>query len=99
MSPNFDFFSIFTQGLTNLEVMIAVIGFVSASAFAVLWATKFGAWVLPQPRESRVSDFLPFFRLMSDGITIRCKNGAFARVFKVEGADLSFATEEKILNT
>lgn len=96
MSPNFDFFSIFTQGLTNLEVMIAVIGFVSASAFAVLWATKFGAWVLPQPRESRVSDFLPFFRLMSDGITIRCKNGAFARVFKVEGADLSFATEEKI---
>jgi len=96
LSPNFDFFSIFTQGLTNIEVLVAFIGFVSAAAFAVLWATKFGAWVLPQPRESRVSDFLPFFRLMSDGMTIRCKNGAFARVFKVEGTDLSFATEEKI---
>ena len=98
MSPNFDFVSIFTQGLSNFEVLIAVIGFVSAAAFAGVWVTRFGAWVLPQPRESRVSDFLPFFRLMSDGITIRCKNGSFARVFKVEGADLSFATEEKIMS-
>ena len=51
--------------------------------------------ILPQPYESRVADFLPFSKLMSDGITIRCYNKAFARVFKVEGTDLSFITEEK----
>ena len=59
-----------------MEVIVAVIGFVSAAAFAGFWATKFGHLVLPQPRESRVSDFLPFNKLMSDGITIRCYNGS-----------------------
>ncbi len=42
-----------------------------------------------------MADFLPFNKLMSDGMTIRCYNGSFARVFKIEGLDLAFATEEK----
>jgi len=45
-----------------------------------------------------VADFLPFNKLMADGITIRCYNGSFARVFKVEGVDLSFVTDEKSLS-
>ena len=81
-----------------MEVIVAAIGFVSAASFAGFWATKFGRLVLPQPRESRVSDFLPFNKLMPDGITIRCYNGSFARVFKVEGVDLSFVTDEKNLS-
>ena len=56
----YDFFSIFVQGLNNIQVAVAVIGIASAASFAVLLSTKFGNWVLPQPRESRVSDFLPF---------------------------------------
>ena len=98
MHPDFDFFSTFVQGLTNIEVAVAVIGFVSAAAFAGLWATKLGNLILPQPHESRVADFLPFNKLMSDGITIRCYNNSFARVFKVEGVDLSFVTDEKNLS-
>lgn len=98
MSPDFNFFSTFVQGLSSLEVLVAFIGFVSAAAFAGLWTTRLGRSILPQPYESRVADFLPFNKLMSDGITIRCYNGAFARVFKVEGADLSFVTEEKNLS-
>lgn len=98
MSPDFNFFSTFVQGLSSLEVLVAFIGFVSAAAFAGLWATRLGRSILPQPYESRVADFLPFNKLMSDGITIRCYNGAFARVFNVEGADLSFVTEEKNLS-
>lgn len=98
MSPDFNFFSTFVQGLSSLEVLVAFIGFVSAAAFAGLWVTRLGRSILPQPYESRVADFLPFNKLMSDGITIRCYNGAFARVFKVEGADLSFVTEEKNLS-
>ena len=41
---------------------------------------------------------MPFNKLMADGITIRCYNGSFARVFKVEGVDLSFVTDEKNLS-
>ena len=98
MRPDFDFFTIFVQGLSSIEVAVAVIGFVSAAAFAGLWATKLGRIILPQPQESRVADFLPFNKLMADGITIRCYNGSFARVFKVEGVDLSFVTDEKSLS-
>lgn len=95
MRPDFDFFSTFVQGLSNIEVAVAVIGFISAAAFAGFWATKLGHLILPQPHESRVADFLPFNKLMADGITLRCYNNSFARVFKVEGIDLSFVTDEK----
>ncbi len=98
MRPDFDFFTIFVQGLSSIEVIVAVIGFISAAAFAGLWVTKLGRLILPQPQESRVADFLPFNKLMADGITIRCYNGSFARVFKVEGVDLSFVTDEKSLS-
>ena len=96
MSPDFDFFNMFVSGLTNAEVVVAVVGFISAAAFAVLLSSKFGSWVLPQPRESRVSDFLPFAEIMSDGMTIRCTNGSYARVFRVTGLDLGSATPEKM---
>ena len=98
MNPDFDFLTIFVQGLSNKEVLVAIIGFISAASFAGLWATKIGRMVLPQPSESRVSDFMPFNKLMSDGMTIRCYNGSYCRVFKIEGTDLAFATEEKVLS-
>ena len=80
MRPDFDFFSIFVEGLSSGEVIVAIIGFISAAAFAGLWATKIGSMILPQPRESQVSDFLPFSKLLSDGITVRCYNGSFLRL-------------------
>ncbi len=96
MSPDFDFVNLFVDGLSNIEIAVAVIGFISAAAFAVLLSTRFGSWVLPQPRESRVSDFLPFGSLLEDGITIRCTNGSYARVFRITGVDLGSATPEKV---
>ncbi len=98
MHPSSDFFDIFVQGLSNTEVLVAIIGFISAASFAGFWATKFGRIILPQPQESRVSDFLPFSKLLSDGITVRCYNNSLVRVFKVEGIDLTFANEEKVMS-
>ena len=98
MHLDFDFFSTFVQGLSSIEILVAAVGFVSAAAFAGFWVTKFGYYVLPQPRESRVSDFLPFNKLLSDGMTIRCYNGSLARVFRVTGVDLAFVTEEKVMS-
>ena len=95
MHPDFDFFNVFVEGLSTAEVIVAVIGFISAAAFAGLWATKIGRSILPQPNESKVADFLPFNKLLSDGMTIRCYNGSFARVFKIDGLDLAFETTEK----
>ena len=92
---DYDFFNLFVRGLSNIEVIVALIGIVSASSFAILLSTRFGNWILPQPRESRVSDFLPFHKLLSDGVTIQCRNNSFARVFRVDGVDLSSATAEK----
>lgn len=92
----YDFFNIFVRGLSNVEIAVALIGIASAASFAILLSTKFGNWVLPQPRESRVSDFLPFQKLMSDGVTIQCRNNSFARVFRLDGVDLSAATAEKV---
>ena len=98
MHPDFDFFSTFVQGLSAKEVIVAVIGFISAAAFAGLWVTKLGRSILPQPSESRVADFLPFDSLLSDGSTLRCSNGSYVRVFKVEGVDLTSAREETVLS-
>ncbi len=94
MHPDFNFFSVFVQGLSSKEVIVTIIGFISAMSFAGLWATKFGRIFLPQPNESRVSDFLPFDKLLDDGMTIRCHNKSLARVFKIDGIDLAFASEE-----
>lgn len=96
MHPDFDFLTLFVEGLSSAEIFVAIIGFVAAASFAGLWATKFGYLVLPHPSESRVSDFLPFEKLLSDGATIRCYNGSLARVFKISGVDLAFAQSEKI---
>ncbi len=96
MRPDFDFLSIFVEGLSGAEIFVAIVGFISAAAFAGLWATKFGYLILPHPTESRVSDFMPFEKLLSDGMTIRCYNGSLARVFRVNGIDLTFAPGEKI---
>ena len=64
MNLDFDFLTMFVEGLTSVEVLVAVIGFLSAIAFTALSISKFGNMVLPQPRESRVSDFLPFASLI-----------------------------------
>ncbi|MBQ9235981.1 MAG: hypothetical protein IJ184_05920 [Alphaproteobacteria bacterium] len=96
MRPDYDFLSLFVEGLSGAEVIVAIVGFIAAAAFAALWATKFGFLVLPHPNESRVSDFMPFEKLLSDGMTIRCYNGSLARVFRVAGVDLAFAKSEKV---
>ncbi|MBQ7303833.1 MAG: hypothetical protein IJW75_02810, partial [Alphaproteobacteria bacterium] len=96
LSPDFDFFTLFAEGLSGVEVFVALLGFVSAIAFSAISIGKFGRMVLPQPRESRVSDFLPFASLMEDGMTIRCTNGSYARVFRIKGIDLGSVVPEKV---
>lgn len=88
--------SMIVNTATATSTTVVLIGIISAISFAAILATKFGEWVLPRPRETRVSDFLPFSRLEEDGATIRCKNGSIVKVFEIKGADTTLLlTEER----
>ncbi|MBE6463244.1 MAG: hypothetical protein E7005_05775 [Alphaproteobacteria bacterium] len=98
MSLNFDFYTLFMEGLQSIEVFVALLGIIAAGLISVSLVSKIGAKVLPQPSETRVADFLPFDRLLSDGTTLRCSNGSYVRVFKIDGVDLTAAREEVIMS-
>ena len=98
MSLNFDFYTLFIEGLQSIEVFVALLGIIAAGLISVSLVSKIGAKVLPQPSETRVADFLPFDRLLSDGTTLRCSNGSYVRVFKIDGVDLTAAREEVIMS-
>ena len=96
--PPESIFSIFIQSLGTGEVLVSILGIISAAAFAGLLATKLGELLLPKPRETQVSDFLPFERLKEDGTTIECHDGSLVRVFAVKGADVAMIQPELRLN-
>ena len=79
----------------SLSMWVVIFGVLAAVFFMAILATKFGEWVLPRPRETRVADFLPFSRLDEDGYTIHCKNGSLARVFELRGADTTLLLPEE----
>lgn len=87
--------SMIVNTATATSTTVVLIGIIAAISFAAIWATKFGEWVLPRPRETRVSDFLPFSRLEEDGATIRCKNGSLVKVFEIKGADTTLLLPEE----
>jgi len=98
LNLDFDFYTLFLTGLKSIDAVVATFGIIAAAAIAISLVSKIGTWVLPQPRESRVADFLPFKNLLSDGATIRCDNGTYVRVFHIEGVDLTSAREETVLS-
>ncbi len=94
MPHNYNFIEAFITGLSSVQVFLGLFGIAAACAFAVLFATKFGEFILPRPRETRVADFLPFEKLLPDGITIKCHNGTICRYYRVKGADMAFVLPE-----
>ena len=87
-------FTVFVRSLSSAEAIIGIFGIVAAAAFAGLLATKFGEILLPRPRETQVSDFLPFERLKDDGATIECHDGTLVRVFSIKGTDMAMIPPE-----
>jgi len=79
---------------TSVPMILAVLGLLSAILLAFASVTKIGEKILPKPKETRLSDFLPFERLDEDGATIHLRNGAMARVFEVKGVDSTLMAPE-----
>ena len=87
--------SMITNTADSLSMKVVLLGIFAAMAFAAILASKFGEWVLPRPKETRVADFLPFSRLDEDGYTLHCKNGSLARVYELKGADTTLLLPEE----
>ena len=79
----------------STAMWVVWVGILAAVFFMAALASKFGEWILPRPRETRVADFLPFSRLDEDGYTIHCKNGSLARVYELKGADTTLLLPEE----
>lgn len=80
------------QGASSFSTLVALIGVLGAMFIMSVFVTKLGDMILPKPKETRVSDFLPFSRLDEDGATIHLRNGSLARVFEITGADTTLLT-------
>ncbi len=90
-------FSMLLQTASSTSTVIAVLGILSAVFITLVFVTKIGDWILPSPRETHVSDFLPFTRLDEDGSTIHLRNGSLARVFEIQGTDTTLLLPEERL--
>ena len=88
-------FSILTQSASSFSTVVAVLGILSAMLIMVTFVTKLGDIILPRPKETQVSDFLPFSKLDEDGATIHLRNGSLARVFELQGADTTLMMPEE----
>ena len=71
----------------------AAMGLFAGAGGALLAAPKIAEKILPSPRETHLSDFLPFDRLEADGMTVRLKHGGAARFVVISGFDQSFLTD------
>ena len=85
-------FDFLAQGASSFSTLVAIIGVIAAMFIMSVFVTKLGDMILPKPKETRVSDFLPFSRLDEDGATIHLRNGSLARVFEITGADTTLLT-------
>ncbi len=85
-------FEMLNQAATSMSTLVFIIGLIGAMMVMSVFVTKLGDIILPKPKESRVSDFLPFSKLDEDGATIHLRNGSLARVFEIKGADTTLLT-------
>ena len=92
---NIDIFDMLWQSASSLSTVVMIFGILAAMLIASVFVTKIGNVILPKPRETRVSDFLPFSRLNEDGKTIHLRNGSLCRVFEVKGADTTLILPEE----
>ncbi len=88
-------FDMILESATAMSTLVALMGVLSAMMIMSVFVTKLGDLILPKPRETRVSDFLPFSKLDPDGATIHLRNGSLARVFEVKGADTTLILPEE----
>ena len=79
---------------TSTSTILAVLGLIAAILLSFAAVTKIGEVILPKPKETRLSDFLPFEKVDADGATLHLRNGSLARVFEIKGVDSTLLPPE-----
>lgn len=92
MSPNFDY-ATGTPVITS--VLMALTGAIGIGGAAALAVPRIAERVMPKPRETRLSEFLPFQRIREDGMTVECRDGSLCRFFAISGIDQNFLKREE----
>lgn len=73
----------------------AVFAGLTAFAGAAVLVPAVTRLILPKPKETHLSDFLPFEALDKDGRTIHLKNGGNARYYIIGGLDQTFMDQDE----
>lgn len=87
----------FATDATLMTAIGALLTGVTAAAGAAVVVPAVTRRILPKPKETHLSDFLPFEALDRDGRTILTKNENFARYYLVSGLDQSFMESQESL--
>ncbi len=90
--------SILISDVSNVYYLFSLIVVIVVAVFITILLSSKINWFLPKPFDTRLVDYLPFEKMLSDKKTILCLNGTLVRVFKVEGASIAFAKREVIQN-
>lgn len=88
-------FGMLAHSASSFSTLVAIFGVLSAMLIMAVFVTRLGDMILPKPKETRVSDFLPFSKLDEDGATLHMRNGSLTRVFEVKGADTTLLLPEE----
>lgn len=79
-----------------IPVLLGTLGTLGAAAgFAAILVPKIAERILPKPRESKLSDFLPFEELEMDGKTVKCKGDIICKFVGIMGVDQAFLPPEE----
>ena len=83
----------FRASVSPAAILAGSAGVLAGGAlFAGLLTPAVAHSMLPNPRETKLSDFLPFDQILQDGKTILCRDGTVVQCLEVAGRDITFLT-------
>jgi type IV secretion system protein VirB4 len=67
-----------------------ILGLASAAGIGLVLAPRIAQKILPQPKETRLAEYLPFDAILPDGRTVTCRDGTHCRFVAIRGIDQAF---------
>jgi type IV secretion system protein VirB4 len=79
--------------VSTTAILAGTAGMVAGGVlFAGLLTPAIAHTMLPNPKETKLADFLPFDQILQDGKTILCRDGTVVQCLEVAGRDITFLT-------
>ncbi len=85
----------FATDVSTTVAVGAILTGIAAAAGTAFLIPAVTRRILPSPKETHLSDFLPFEALQQDGRTVLLKNGQYGRYFLIGGIDQTFMNHDQ----